>query len=82
MPTYDRKCAECDTLFEVVCKFVEKDNTFECPECGATDGVWMLSAPAVSMEGTRFMNTDARSGFGEVVKKIQKTYPRAPINER
>ena len=82
MPNYDRKCNDCGELFEITCKIAEKTDEHECPYCGGTDGVWMISAPAVSMEGMRFTNTDSRSGFGEVVKKIQKAYPRAPINER
>lgn len=47
MPIWDRHCEKCDELFEVTCKIAEKDNTFECPYCGSTDGVWRMSAPAV-----------------------------------
>ncbi len=82
MPTWDKKCNACGDLYEVICKIQEKDNQHECPYCGQTDGTWMLSAPMVSMERGRFMNTDNRTGFGDVVKKIQKAYPNSEISRR
>lgn len=82
MPLYDRQCNTCGYLYEVSCKIAEKDDTRECPDCGQIDGAWRMSAPAVSMEFGRFTNTDKRSGFGDVVQKIARTYPRQELAKR
>ncbi len=82
MPVYDRHCNKCDEVFEVVCKISEKDATHECPMCGSIDGTWLLSAPAVSMNGARFSNSDNKSGFGDVIQKIASKHKNTPICER
>lgn len=82
MPVYDRHCTQCDDMYEITCKIAEKDNTFECPSCGSTMGEWMLSAPAVSMNGARFSNTDRKSGFGDVLQKIASKHPGTSVCER
>ena len=82
MPMWDRRCVTCDNLWEVMCKIQEKDDQRECPECGSIHGEWMCSAPAVQMQSTRFMNTDKRTGFGDVIQKIQAAHPRTQICER
>lgn len=82
MPLYDRQCGQCHELWEVSCKISEKDNIRECPYCGSVDGSWRPSAPAVQMEFGRFTNPDKRTGFGDVVKKIAKTYPKSELAKR
>lgn len=83
MPLYDRSCNDCDELFEVTCKISEKDNIHECPHCGATDGEWRISAPALCSTSARMgTSTDKKTGFGEVVERIAKAYPHAPIAKR
>ncbi len=82
MPLYDRKCVECDELFEVVCKISEKDNKQECPHCGATEGEWMISAPNFSTGQRMGTSNDKKTGFHEVISKIAKTYPRSELAKR
>lgn len=82
MPTYDRKCEQCDELFEVTCKISEKDNDHECPYCGSIDGVWQISAPKLSLASSLGTTTDKKTGFHEVVQKIAKTYPMSEVAKR
>lgn len=82
MPVYDRKCADCDELFEVSCKISEKYDVHECPYCGGTTGDWMISAPKLSLASSLGTTTDKRSGFHEVVQKIAKTYPMSEVAKR
>lgn len=82
MPTYDRKCDECDQLYEVTCKISEKNDEHECPFCGATTGEWMISAPQLSLASSLGTTTDKKTGFHEVVQKIAKTYPRSELAKR
>jgi putative FmdB family regulatory protein len=82
MPLYSRHCNACDELFDVQCKIAEKDLDHECPYCASTDGTWMLSAPAVSMRGDRFMTNKKDAGFSEVISKIAERNPRTKICER
>lgn len=83
MPTYDRHCTKCDEIFDVFCKMAEKDEIKpECPYCASIEGEWMLSAPAFSMDPTRFMTTKRDSGFKEVLSKIGERNPRTPVTEQ
>lgn len=80
MPLYDRKCAECDALFEVTCKIAEKDNTHECPECGATDGAWMFGTP-MSIAPDR-LGRGRDGGMKEVLQKIHERNPKSILRDR
>lgn len=85
MPTYSKKCNECDELFDVTCKIVEKteDHKIECPYCGGFDSSWMLSAPNFTMRSERLMKTKSPdAGFKEVLSKIAERNPRTSITER
>ena len=82
MPVYDRKCDDCDQLFEVNCKISEKTETHECPYCGSTEGQWMIGAPQLSLASSLGTTTDKKTGFHEVVQKIAKTYPRSEVAKR
>ena len=79
MPTYDKKCNECDELFEVRCRIAEKDEPKECPHCGSMDSVYMLSTPVLSRHSERLMTHKKDSGFGEVLSKISERNPRTNL---
>lgn len=80
MPLYDRKCNECDALFEVNCKIAEKDNPHECPECGATDGAWMFGTPMAIAPDRLGRGRDG--GMKEVLQKIHERNPKSILRER
>lgn len=82
MPTYDRKCATCETTFEVVCKISEKDLPMHyCPECGQSEGTWLISAPALA-EHQRLSTAKKDSGFKEVLQKIAERNPRTNVTKQ
>lgn len=80
MPLYDRKCNACDALFEVNCKIAEKDNPHECPECGSTDGVWMVSQLHAIPPDRLGRGKDG--GFKEVLNKIHNSMPGSTLRDR
>ncbi|MDY6911092.1 MAG: zinc ribbon domain-containing protein [Chloroflexota bacterium] len=43
MPIYDYKCAECDTVSELLVRAVDS-SVIACPECGSSDMEKLLSA--------------------------------------
>ena len=79
MPTYDKKCNDCNELFEVVCRIADKDTAKECPFCGSMDSVYMLSAPTLSRHSERLMTHKKDAGFGEVLDKIKERNPRTNL---
>ena len=80
MPLYDRKCNQCDTLWEVNCKISEKDQPHECPECGSTDGAWMISTPMAVPPDRLGRGRDG--GFREVLSKIHHSMPGSTLKQR
>ena len=80
MPLYNRKCNQCDALWEVNCKISEKDNQHECPECGSTDGAWMISTPTAIPPERLGRGRDG--GFREVLHKIHHSMPGSTLKQR
>jgi putative FmdB family regulatory protein len=63
MPTFDYRCTDCDTTYEVFHKVHEKSEDIVCPKCGSPYHRKQMSAPAVSMTG--FAGSNSSSGsFG------------------
>lgn len=82
MAKYDRKCNACDTVFEVTCKIAEKQLDIHCcPECGRTNGEWLISAPALA-EHQRLSTAKKDTGFKEVLQKIAERNPRTNITKQ
>jgi putative FmdB family regulatory protein len=80
MPTWDKKCNDCDALFEVRCRIAEKEEIKECPHCGGTDSTYMLSTPTLSRHSERLMTHKADTGgFGQVLDKIKERNPRSNL---
>jgi len=63
MPTYDMRCSECDTVFEVRRSPGDLDDVC-CPDCGgATKRVF--TPVGVVFKGSGFHNTDYRPKTGD-----------------
>lgn len=76
MPLYDYKCNSCEHTFESSRKY---DNRLDpesepCPECGATDVKYKISAPNIcySAKGS-LKNTES---FKDRVREIKKNIPK------
>ena len=50
MPTYDYKCKECGTVFEVFRRFSDYDKETKCPNCGSDRAKRIFSVPQISGE--------------------------------
>lgn len=82
MAKYDRKCGTCETVFEVTCKISEKNlDMHYCPECGLSEGEWLVSAPAL-VEHQRLSTAKKDTGFKEVLQKIATRNPRTNVTKQ
>jgi putative FmdB family regulatory protein len=80
VPLYDRKCNQCQTVYEVNCKISEKDNKHKCPECGSVNGDWLISTPmAVPFDR---LGRGRDGGFKEVLSKIHNSMPGSTLRDR
>ena len=55
MPTFDYKCGGCGHTFELLI-LPKKSPEPACPKCESQDLEQLLSAPAISSEGTKAMS--------------------------
>lgn len=82
MPVYDKKCNDCDELFEVTCRIADKDLPKICPYCESADSTYQLSSPNFTMRGDRLMTQQKDRGFNEVISKIKERNKRTEISKR
>ena len=68
MPMYDLKCSECNTIFEVFCKFSDKENP-ECPSCKSTKSETHHSQMMIG-DPIRLGVRKIDDGFREVLSRI------------
>ena len=57
MPTYEYKCPQCETVFEVVQKMKDKP-VAKCPKCRAKAERQMSGGHGIHFKGTGFYETD------------------------
>lgn len=53
MPTYDYRCNECGSTYDVFHKVREIEEDVVCPTCGSAKHTRLLSAPNVAVGGGR-----------------------------
>jgi putative FmdB family regulatory protein len=68
MPMYDLKCSDCDTIFEVFCKFSDKEKQ-ECPSCKSTKSEPHHSQMMIG-DPIRLGVRKIDDGFREVLSRI------------
>lgn len=69
---YDRKCLDCDTIFEVSCKMAEKETKeFQCPNCTSKSGAFIPVSPTfLDARGITDRHPAEKTGFDRVLKDI------------
>lgn len=68
MPFYDLKCSECDTIFEVFCKFSDREDQ-QCPSCKSTKHETHHSQLMIG-DPVRLGVRKIDDGFREVLSRI------------
>jgi putative regulatory protein, FmdB family len=61
MPIYEYKCESCSTVLEKLQKISEPPLS-DCPECGKSTLVRLVSAPSFRLKGTGWYETDFKTG--------------------
>jgi len=74
VPTYEYRCDNCDTTFDVVQSFHD-DPLTECPTCGSPVRK-VFGSVGIVFKGSGFYKTDSRSG-GSASKTAESTVPAA-----
>lgn len=74
MPTYEYRCDNCATNFDVVQSFHD-DPLTECPTCGSPVRK-VFGSVGIVFKGSGFYKTDSRSG-GSASKSAESTVPAA-----
>lgn len=69
MPIYGLKCSDCDTTFDVLCKYVDKPQQ-KCPNCGSTNHESHHTVPPPIGDPVRLGVRTVDNGFREVLSKI------------
>ena len=69
MPSYDFKCSECSTVFEVMCKISERESQ-ACPSCGSKNYQAHHLDMASLGDPVRLGIRRIDDGFREVLHKI------------
>lgn len=73
MPTYDYKCKDCESEFEVVCKISEMNDVKVCPECTSENTERFIGGAPSFGDPFRLGLKKVPDGFKEVLKKIDKS---------
>ncbi len=61
MPIYEYRCSECEHELEAIQKF--SDNPLsDCPECGKSTLIKLISATAFRLKGSGWYETDFKQG--------------------
>ncbi|PIE68894.1 MAG: FmdB family transcriptional regulator [Deltaproteobacteria bacterium] len=63
MPLFEFSCNACDALFEELTSSTTP-TTIVCPQCGSTDVHKMVSATAITRQGTSLSPGNACGGSG------------------
>lgn len=69
MPTYNFKCNNCETEFEVFCKMNERESQI-CPNCGSLNYQSHFSTPLAIGDPVRLGVRTVDGGFREVLSRI------------
>ena len=69
MPSYTLKCNECDTMFNVLCRYAVRDEQ-PCPSCQSTNHENHITSAPVLGDSVRLGITKPDGGFNEVLSKI------------
>jgi len=61
MPIYEYKCESCSAVLEKIQKISDPPLT-DCPECGRSALVKLISAPSFRLKGSGWYETDFKTG--------------------
>jgi putative FmdB family regulatory protein len=74
MPFYDLKCSDCSNIFEVICKFSDKENQ-QCPSCKSINHESHHTAMQLG-DPVRLGVRTIDNGFREVLSRIGESNGR------
>jgi len=61
MPIFDYRCKECKTLYDVLHKGKEIIEDIQCPSCGSTQYIKLMSLPSIITNGSSSSQCDTNA---------------------
>ena len=81
MPSYTLKCNDCDTVFDVLCRYAARPEQ-QCTNCKSTNHENIItSAPALG-DPVRLGITQPDGGFKEVLSKIHSNNYKSNLADK
>ena len=81
MPSYTLKCNECDTMFNVLCRYAVRDEQ-PCPSCQSTNHENHITSAPVLGDSVRLGVTKPDGGFNEVLSKIHSNNYKSNLADK
>ena len=69
MPSYTLKCNDCETLFDVMCRYDARPEQ-QCTSCKSTNHENLITGAPALGDSVRLGVTKPDGGFNEVLSKI------------
>ena len=81
MPSYTLKCNDCDTMFNVLCRYAVRDEQ-PCPSCPSTNHENHITSAPVLGDSVRLGVTKPDGGFNEVLYKIHSNNHKSNLADK
>jgi putative FmdB family regulatory protein len=81
MPSYTLKCNDCDTMFNVLCRYAVRDEQ-PCPSCQSTNHENHITSAPVLGDSVRLGVTKPDGGFNEVLSKIHSNNHKSNLADK
>ncbi len=81
MPSYTLKCNDCDTMFNVLCRYAVRDEK-PCPSCQSTNHENHITGAPSLGDSVRLGITKPDGGFNEVLSKIHSNNHKSNLADK
>ena len=81
MPSYTLKCNDCDTLFDVLCRYAARPEQ-QCTNCQSTNHENIITGAPALGDPVRLGITQPDGGFKEVLSKIHSNNYKSNLADK
>ena len=81
MPSYTLKCNDCDTVFDVLCRYAARPEQ-QCTNCQSTNHENIITGAPALGDPVRLGITQHDGGFKEVLSKIHSNNYKSNLADK
>ena len=81
MPSYTLKCNDCETVFDVLCRYAARPEQ-QCPSCKSTNHENLITGAPALGDSVRLGVTKPDGGFNEVLSKIHSNNYKSNLADK